>query len=134
MVIDSSVLVAIFLNEPDGPRFDRIIGLDANRAAGLKLSVVSLVETSMVLESRLGFAAAPDLNRYLELAGIAMVDVDRRQAAAARDAWRRFGKGRHPAALNLGECFAYALARSSGEPLLYKGRDFALTDIQPATA
>ena len=76
--------------------------------------------------------AGAELDAFLERAGIEQTPVTAEQLGAARQAWRRFGKGRHPAALNFGDCFAYAPARTAGEPLLYKGDDFALTDISAA--
>ena len=93
------------------------------------MSVANFLEASIVLESRGGRAAAHDLDALLETAEIELVPVTGEHLEAARHAWRRFGKGNHPAALNFGDCFAYALARATGEPLLYKGDDFAQTDI-----
>ena len=86
----------------------------------------------MVFESRFGPGAGHELDDYLARAGIRLVPVTPEQAYAARRAWRQFGKGNHPAGLNFGDCFAYALAESTGEPLLFKGGDFALTDIEAA--
>ena len=86
----------------------------------------------MVLESRSGPAAGHDLDALIQDAGIELEPVTVEQAQAARRAWRRFGKGNHPAGLNFGDCFAYALAEATREPLLFKGADFGLTDIEPA--
>ena len=86
----------------------------------------------MVIESRFGEAGGENFDAYLLRAGIELVPVTPEQAQAARRAWRRFGKGNHPAGLNFGDCFAYALAEAEREPLLYKGEDFALTDIEAA--
>ncbi len=86
----------------------------------------------MVVEHRGGEAAGFDLDTLLERAGIELVPVTVEHLEAARRAWRRYGKGNHPAALNFGDCFAYALARTTGEPLLFKGRDFPQTDIEAA--
>ena len=86
----------------------------------------------MVVESRGGVEAGQELDALLEKAAIELVPVTAEQADAARRAWRRFGKGNHPAALNFGDCFAYALAKATGEPLLFKGEDFARTDIEAA--
>lgn len=83
----------------------------------------------MVVETRLGDRAGRELDLFVHEAGIDIVPVDREQAKIARRAWRRFGKGQHPARLNLGDCFAYALAKTTGEPLLFKGADFAKTDV-----
>ena len=86
----------------------------------------------MVVESRGGAAAGHELDEFLTRAEVELVAVTPEQAAVARRAWRRFGKGNHPAGLNFGDCFAYALASTTGEPLLFKGQDFARTDIQAA--
>ena len=96
------------------------------------MSVVALLEAAMVLESRGGAAAGQELDVLLEKARVELVPVTPEHANAARRAWRRFGKGNHPAALNFGDCFAYALAETTGEPLLFKGGDFARTDITAA--
>ena len=79
-------------------------------------------------------AAGHELDVFLERAGIELVPVTSQQVEAARRAWRPFGKGNHPAGLNFGDCFAYALAEATGEPLLFKGKDFAQSDIEPAGA
>lgn len=126
MVIDSSAIVAIFLNEPECPFFQRQI----HDAQVVMISAVSLVESGMVLEARLGSAVVRDFERYFEDIGIKVIAVDRDHARRALTAWRKYGKDRHPAALNLGDCFSYALARSTGEPLLAKGTDFAKTDLE----
>ena len=86
----------------------------------------------MVIESRFGEVGGENFDAYLLRAGIELVSVTPEQAQAARRAWRRYGKGNHPAGLNFGDCFAYALAEATREPLLYKGSDFALTDIEAA--
>jgi ribonuclease VapC len=94
------------------------------------MSVGNLLETSLVIESRFGAEGIRDLDQLVGKARIELVPVDLEQLGIARRAFSRFGKGRHPAALNFGDCFAYALARALGEPLLYKGDDFARTDIE----
>ena len=96
------------------------------------MSVATLLETTIALESRSGAAAGYELDAFLQEAGIELELVTPEQAQAARRAWRRFGKGNHPAGLNFGDCFAYALAETRREPLLFKGRDFELTDIEVA--
>ena len=96
------------------------------------MSVANYFEAAMVTESRLGEEGGRRLDNYLRSAEIEFVDVTLEQAHAARLAWRRYGKGNHPAGLNFGDCFAYALAEIVGEPLLYKGDDFALTDVESA--
>jgi ribonuclease VapC len=94
------------------------------------MSAVALLEAAMVVESRGGTAAGLELDAFLEQAAIELMPVTREQTDAARRAWRRFGKGIHPAALNFGDCFAYALAKTHGEPLLFKGEDFSRTDVE----
>ena len=97
------------------------------------MSAVNVLETSIVVEGRGGTAAGHELDTFLERAGIALAPVtDRAGARGPRIAWRRFGKGNHPARLNLGDCFAYALAKTAEEPLLFKGNDFSRTDIEAA--
>jgi ribonuclease VapC len=100
-------------------------------ADGCRISAASFVESSIVIAARFGAAGLSDLDRLVERAGIETVAVDLQQARAAREAFMRFGKGRHPAGLNFADCFSYALARTLGEPLLFKGEDFARTDIVP---
>src|SRR6266446_6821786 len=125
MVIDTSALVAIFFGEPERQTF-----LDAVTAAGSRLlSAATILETGIVLESRQGEAAGREFDLFVVRANLQIVPVDSDQADIARSAWRKYGKGRHPAALNFGDCFSYALAKISGEPLLAKGTDFSLTDI-----
>lgn len=125
MVIDTSALIAILQDEPERPAFNRAIEAAERRA----LSVVSFVEASMVIESRYGAAGVRDLDLLIAKAGIELVAVDANQAHGARDAFRVYGKGRHRAGLNFGDCFPYALARTEGEPLLFKGQDFSMTDV-----
>jgi ribonuclease VapC len=128
MVIDSSAIVAILFDEPERDGFARLI-----EDAGSRLvSVVSRVETAFVVEGRKGNAGRERLDRFFRLTGAEIVSATPEQAELAVEAFRRFGKGRHPAALNIGDCFAYALAKTTGEPLLFKGGDFARTDIVPA--
>lgn len=126
IVADTSALIAILRLEPEANAFlDVIAGADA-----CLLSAVSLQEASVVLASNLGTAADwQDLDLYVERFQIKVVPHDSTLACLARDAFLRFGKGRHPAALNLGDCASYALAKQRGAPLLYKGADFARTDL-----
>ena len=128
MIVDSSALLAVLLREPDSERYETAIAT----AAGCRMSAVNLLETSIVVEGRGGAAAGHELDTFLERAGIEPAPVTTEQVRVARIAWRRFGKGNHPARLNVGDCFAYALAKSAGEPLLYKGDDFSRTDIEAA--
>jgi ribonuclease VapC len=129
MIVDTSALVAILQDEPERTSFIDLI----DSAAALKISAVSFVEVSRILESRYGAEGLLSLDRFLDRAGIEVVAVDARQAIEARRAFSRFGKGRHPAGLNFGDCFSYALSVCLGEPLLFKGDDFGVTDIVPAT-
>ena len=96
------------------------------------MSVANVLEASIVVERRGGDTAARDLDALLERAEVELVPVTVEHLDEARRAWRRFGRGNHPAALNFGDCFAYALAKATGEPLLFKGADFSRTDIEAA--
>lgn len=127
MVIDTSALVAILQDEPEADAFADLLA----DATDPLISAATLFECSMVqARTRRGLENLDDL---LLAAGIRIAAVDIAQAHAARDAWLRYGKGRSPAALNFGDCFSYALATTTGRPLLFKGDDFALTDVTPAT-
>jgi ribonuclease VapC len=128
MVIDTSAVVAILLDEPERIHFVDLIEKDDCRL----ISAASLVEMTIVIEGRFREPGRVRLQRVIETASVAIVPVSVHHAELARDAFRRFGKGRHPAALNYGDCFSYALAKASGEPLLFKGNDFARTDIVAA--
>ena len=125
MVIDTSAIVAIALNEPEATEFERRIADDPVRL----ISAATALEVTIVLETRLGDAGGREFDLWLHKVGAEVVPVDAEQMDAARRAWRRYGKGRHPAALNFGDCFSYALALTRGEPLLFKGEDFARTEI-----
>ncbi len=125
MVIDTSALLAILQDEPE-----RRVLTEAIAAAESRLmSVASFVEISIVIEARHGAEGIRDLDLFLERAGIELVEVDVEQGRVARHAFSRFGRGRHPAGLNFGDCFAFALASVRGQPLFYKGDDFARTDV-----
>lgn len=126
MVIDTSAVLAIFLAEPERKQFLELIIQSSKRM----ISAASVLETGMVLESKRGESAGREFDLFLVRANLEVVSVDAEQIEIARSAWRSFGKGRHPAALNFGDCFTYALAKESGEPVLAKGRDFILTDIE----
>lgn len=130
MVIDTSALVAILRDEPERNAFNRAIESADTRI----LSVASFLEASMVIDTRHGPDGVRDLDLFIAKAAIDLVAVDADQAYVARTAFRTYGKGRHPASLNYGDCFAYALAKTSGEPLLFKGSDFPLTDITAASS
>ena len=126
MVIDSSAVLAILLKEPEAPDFARSIESDPTRL----LSAVSFLEAAVVIETRKGLMGGRDLDLLLHRGRIDVVAFDDAQAEVARQAYRRFGKGRHPAGLNFGDCCSYALAVTSQEPLLFKGDDFSKTDLQ----
>jgi ribonuclease VapC len=128
MVIDSSALLAILQDEPERRRFNEAIEAAAERL----LSVATFVEVSIVIDARYGPPGLHHVDLFLDRADIELVDVDAEQARIARDAYSRFGKGRHPAGLNFGDCFSYALAHTRGLPLLFKGEDFARTDLAAA--
>lgn len=129
MVIDSSALVAILLDEPEAEHLMTVLAADPLRC----ISTFSVLETSIVLYRRKGADAVAELDALLADLGIEIVAFDAVQVRAARVAYERFGKGSHPASLNLGDCCSYALARTRKQPLLYKGRDFPQTDL-PAAA
>ncbi|MEQ1617207.1 MAG: type II toxin-antitoxin system VapC family toxin [Terricaulis sp.] len=129
--IDSSAIVAIVKDEPERAHFMRTI----DQAAGAAISATNYFEAAMVCEGsvtapgRVFFDAEMETLRQL---GLTIVAFDDTQADLARDGFRRYGRGRHPAALNFGDCFAYALAKALDAPLLYKGTDFARTDLKSA--
>lgn len=128
MVLDTSAILAILFDEPGRRALTEAIEADPVRL----LSVASLLECALVVEARRGESAGRELDLLLHRAGVDAVSVTADQIEVARQAWRRYGKGRHPAGLNFADCFAYALARSSGEALLYVGEDFARTDVPRA--
>ena len=128
MVIDTSALVAILLDEPDAPRIRAVVEGDPVRL----ISAATLLETAIVIEARFGEAGGRELDLLVHRARIEVVSVDADQAEIARQAYRSYGKGRHRAGLNFGDCFAYALARDKNDALLFVGGDFSRTDIRPA--
>jgi ribonuclease VapC len=128
MVIDTSVIAAIAFNEPEARVLHEKIVDDPVRL----ISAATVLEAAMVIEARLGEAGGADLDLWLHKTEVEIVAVTAEHSDQARRAWRRFGKGRHPAALNYGDCFSYALAKLAGEPLLFKGDDFSRTDIEAA--
>src|ERR1700720_3482264 len=123
MVIDTSAIIAVLLNEANAVRIAQAIETGSPRL----LSAANFLEASIIIESRKGEAGGRELDLLIYRAGIEIVAVDQNQAETARAAWRRFGKGRHPAGLNYGDCFAYALASSRRLPLLFRGNDFSQT-------
>jgi ribonuclease VapC len=128
MVVDTSALVAILLGEPDAERFAHALG----NAPVRLLSAVTRVELSFVIEGRKGEIGRADLELLLRDGGFDIVSVTPQQAEIAIEAFRHFGRGRHRAALNIGDCFPYALAVATNHALLFKGDDFIHTDIRPA--
>lgn len=125
MVIDTSAIVAILFGESEVATFAEAIEQDPARL----ISAASVLEAAIVVESELGDPGARELDLLLHQAGLKVAPFSADHLAAARHAFRVFGKGRHPAALNFGDCFSYALSKSTGEPLLFKGDDFARTDV-----
>lgn len=128
MVIDTSAVVAVVLGEDDAERFAQ--ALDASAESWM--SAANVIEATIVVEARQGPEATRDLNLLLETAQVVVQPLGLDDVPTAVEAWRRFGKGRHPAGLNLGDCFAYALAHTRGDALLFKGEDFRQTDIAAA--
>jgi ribonuclease VapC len=128
VILDTSAIAAILFAEEEEDRFlDAMVG-----APKLRISAATLVEATMVIEGRGGPEMADVIDALLLRVGAEVCPVTAETARIARDGWRRFGKGRHRARLNLGDCFAYALAQERGEPLLFKGDDFAQTDVKAA--
>jgi ribonuclease VapC len=129
MVIDTSAVLAIFLAEAERKTF-----LDLILQSGKRLiSSASVLESGIVLESKRGESAGREFDLFVVRTNLEVVPVDAEQVEIARSAWRSFGKGRHSAALNFGDCFTYALAKWSGEPVLAKGQDFVRTDLELCT-
>jgi len=128
VIIDTSALAAIFFGEAEAARFSQLI-YDTERC---HISAATLVELSLVLERRIGPQAIHQCDLFLRRTGIGIEPFTVEHAHLARQAYHDFGKGRHPAGLNLGDCFAYALAKAVGEPLLFKGDDFRKTDVMAA--
>jgi len=129
VILDTSALMAILAKEEDAARY-----MEAMRDAGgnLVVSAATILEAAVVAEGRGGDALGAELDRLLRRIHARIIPFGEHQVAIAREGWRRFGKGRHKAALNLGDCFAYALAIERDEPLLFKGGDFARTDVKRA--
>jgi ribonuclease VapC len=128
VIVDSSALIAILFKEPEAPAFAAALQGAPSRA----VAAPTVVETAVVAEGRTQPAMGEALDDLLRAMRAEVVPFTAQHAAIARQAWRRFGKGRHPAKLNLGDCFAYALAIERDEPLLFKGEDFARTDVKRA--
>jgi ribonuclease VapC len=128
VVLDTSAIIAVLADEPPAARLVAAIQADPNR----RISAATVVESSFVLLARYGEAAEPQLDLFLREIGTEVVPVGEEHVHLARDAAVRFGRGRHPAGLNFGDCFSYALAVAAGEPLLFVGDDFARTDVAVA--
>jgi ribonuclease VapC len=128
MVIDTSAVVAILLGEPEAESFALAIAGDPKRL----ISAFSVLEAAIVMEAKKGEPAGSELDLLLHQARIEIVPVTAELIEIARSAWRKYGKGRHSAGLNIGDCCSYALAKFAGEPLLFKGNDFSLTDLKTA--
>jgi len=128
MILDTSAMVAILYREPEASTFVQLIH-DADLC---RISVATYVELSMVVENQLGPQGMRQAETFFRRAGVVIEPVTLDQGELARQAFLDFGKGRHKAGLNYGDCFSYALAKATGEPLLFKGRDFAQTDIDAA--
>jgi ribonuclease VapC len=125
MVIDTSALLAVLFREPEAEPIARAIASDPRRLA----SAFTVLETGIVVEARKGEVGGRELDLLIHRIGLECVPLTESHTEVARDAWRKFGRGKHPANLNIGDCCAYALARVSGEPLLFKGDDFTRTDV-----
>jgi ribonuclease VapC len=126
MVIDTSAIAAILFDEPDAAALEGKIADDPVRL----MSAATFFEATVVIEARLGDPGGRELDLWLHRAEVEIIPVDAEQADMARRAWRRFGRGRHPAGLNYSDCFSYALAATHDEPLLFKGNDFTKTDVK----
>lgn len=129
MIVDSSVVIAILRQEADAQEFSEAM----EAATSCRISAASFFEAAIVIDSRRDALASREFDSIFAANDIEICTVDERQARIAREAYRDFGKGSgHPAKLNFGDCFAYALAKARNEPLLFKGKDFAHTDVRPA--
>lgn len=128
MIIDTSAIIAILNDESERQVFNETI----EQADSRLMSVGTFIEASIVIESSRGYDGLRDLDLLLATAAIELIPVDVEQAHIARQAYRRYGKQRHTAGLNFGDCFAYALSKVTGLPLLYKGKDFSKTDVESA--
>jgi ribonuclease VapC len=128
MIVDTSAIIAILFNEDDAEIYARAI----TQADACRISAATFVETAIVVEAQTRNNGSRQFDAFIRRAGMAIEPVTEEQAHIARQAFIDFGKGRHPAGLNYGDCFSYALSKATGEPLLFKGRDFAKTDLTAA--
>ena len=127
MVVDTSALIAVLLSEPETEAFVRVLADDPRKI----ISAFNALESGMVIEAKKGETGGRELDLLLHRARIEIISLNGDQLELALAAWRKFGKGNHPAGLNIGDCCAYALAKYTGEPLLFKGNDFSQTDVRP---
>jgi ribonuclease VapC len=127
MVVDTSAVIAILSGEPETESFVRALADDSK----IMISAFNALESAIVIEAKKGEAGGRELDLLLHRARIEVIPLNNDQAELALSAWRKYGKGNHPAGLNIGDCCAYALSKYSGEPLLFKGKDFSQTDIRP---
>ncbi len=125
MIIDTSAIIAVLFNEPDAAIYAAAIA----EARSCRISAANYVETAVVIESQSPVVGARQFDSFMRRAAIGIEPVTEEQALLARQAYTDFGKGRHPAGLNFGACFSYALAKAFREPLLFKGDDFSKTDV-----
>lgn len=128
MIVDTSAVVAVLFDEDDAEMYARAL----SEAESRRMSAANFVEAAMVVEIQTKAEGSRQFDAFFRRAGIVVEPVTEEQAHVARQAYADFGKGRHPAGLNFGDCFAYALAKVTGEPLLFKGRNFSKTDIRAA--
>ncbi len=128
MIVDTSAVLAVLFSEPDADRFERAIAA-ADRS---RISAANFVEAAVVVDLQTDAAGSRHFDTFVRRSRLTIEPVTEEQAHLARQAYFDYGKSRHPAGLNLGDCFAYALAKATGEPLLFKGNDFSKTDIAPA--
>jgi len=128
MVLDTSAIIAMLWGEPEAAAMEMALA----RATGVAVAAPTVLEASIVAEGRVGAAMGQELDALLNRLAPEIIPFTAQHAALAREGWRRYGKGRHPAGLNFGDCIAYALATQRNQPLLYKGEDFAQTDVKAA--
>ena len=128
MIVDTSAVLAILFSEGDAATYAKAIA----EASSRRMSAANFVEAAIVVEAQTQASGSRQFDAFFRRAGIVIEPVTEEQAHAARQAYTDFGKGRHAAGLNFGDCFAYALAKIAGEPLLFKGQDFRQTDITAA--
>jgi ribonuclease VapC len=128
VIIDTSAIIAVLFNEDDAEVYAEAIA----RADSCRISAATFVETAIVVEAQTRNNGGRQLDAFMRRASIRIESVTEEHAYMARQAFIEFGKGRHRAGLNYGDCFSYALAKATGEPLLFKGKDFAQTDLAAA--